>query len=127
MAALDFFPCPSRHRRDLTTVTVFGAIPFGWRTLCQELARDLDCSPEDFGDHEAFWGGEYGDDHSCEVVTYDGEIIGSLDRELTDDDVAQARAYLLRETPSALTPACASDDYGMAREHSTMNRAQQGI
>jgi len=59
-----------------------------WASLREALARELDLSEDDLKTFEAYWGGEYGDDDGAELVTYEGRLIGAINRQLTREEYA---------------------------------------
>jgi hypothetical protein len=54
-----------------------------WDALRDALAFNYDLDPGALAITESYWGGEYGDSDGAELVTYEGQLIGSFTRALT--------------------------------------------
>lgn len=61
----------------------------GWRALREAMAYNLGCDEDDLDSEECWWGGPDGEDEYVEIVTLNSEIIGSLSRALTVEDLRQ--------------------------------------
>lgn len=71
------------------TLTTFADRSFApWFQLRDAMAGAFDLYEDDLVTFEAYFGGEYGDEDRAELVTYDGRLIGALDRLLTDAEFA---------------------------------------
>ena len=73
---------------ELTIDTLAGGRRRPWGLCCEIIAEHFDCSPDDVTAPDVYWGGEYGDANSIEVVMVAGKIVGALDQHISADDVA---------------------------------------
>lgn len=84
--AIHFFPAPDSPAA-VISIRLYqrpGSLPGrAWAALREALAVDMDCYAVDFESEEVILGAE-----SVEIVRLNGEIIGSLDRELTGREIA---------------------------------------
>jgi hypothetical protein len=63
-----------------------------WFDLRDAMASWYGYDADDLRTREAYFGGEYGDDDSREIVTYRGRIIGAIDQPITSAQVAEIEA-----------------------------------
>lgn len=79
-SSITFYPIPGYRA---WTTTIHGGNP--WPALRESLASEIGC------DEDALWTEDvyFGNEDTADVVTLDGTIIGSIDRALTVEEVAE--------------------------------------
>ena len=60
----------------------------GWKECAADLAWHFDCDADDIGAPDVYWGGEYGEDNSADVIVINGVLVASFDTPLTAEQVA---------------------------------------
>lgn len=80
-----FYPIPGRlNGRPLRMMLFGGSVPFG-QQMATDLAYVFGADPDSIHSHDCYWG----EDESVDVVTINGEIVGSFDRALSADEWAE--------------------------------------
>jgi hypothetical protein len=86
--SVKLFPVPGTFQDRPLTIYVFGSIFDRWSEIKDWAAWQFDATEDEVDTHEVYWGGEYGDDDSREVLTIRGKIVGAFDDALTPDQWA---------------------------------------
>lgn len=61
----------------------------GWSIMREDIAAFFECEPEEVDTFDAYWGGEYGDDNSADVITVSGQIVATFNKPISAADLAQ--------------------------------------
>lgn len=80
------FPAPGVFRTATPIVTTVYHGRSRWEQIAGMLAWYFDASPDDLDVRDCYWGGQFGDESSADVLTVHGRIVGSFDRALTDGE-----------------------------------------
>ena len=104
MRQITFYPAPGA---DAFETTLYLDSDYRlWPRLSEAIGRDIEVCPDDLHGLECFWGGEYDEDHTAEIVYATApngvrEIIGSIDRKLTTDEWREIRRVFPKELTRA--------------------------
>lgn len=78
-----FYPIPGCLNGRPVRVMVFNGEPI-WPQIADHIAYAFGADPDSIHSHDCYWG----EDESVDVVTINGEIVGSFDRALSADEWA---------------------------------------
>ena len=89
LASINFYPSPDSPA---SSITIHYSGRSGWALLRECLASDLGCCPDALEFEDVYW-----PDETADVITLNGEIIGSIGRSLSVADLAEINGETARD------------------------------
>ncbi|MDR3464190.1 MAG: hypothetical protein P4L76_17950 [Beijerinckiaceae bacterium] len=102
MRKITLYPAPDCPYGPSETTLYLDSDFNAWPRLTEALEHDLEIRADWLHSLDVFWGGNYDEDHSIDLV-YEAapnghrEIIGSIDRQLTADEWREVRRVFPKE------------------------------
>lgn len=78
------------------SATYYGDMGAAWHNLCCDLADEYGCQPESVDGFDVWWTGPRGFERSADIVLVGGELVGTTDGPVDDDDIRCIREELTR-------------------------------